>query len=107
MVNRFPEWRDLLWRTFLRCYQPNPAAVRQTISLLSLFLHLGPYARQAIAETETSIADIDSGAFAPPPLVLAVPMAGPLVLQLNGLTIPLCTKDAFCIECAILTLYAT
>ena len=81
IVTRFPEWRDLLWRTFLRCYKINPAAVRQTITLLSLFLHLGPYARQAIAETERSIADIDSGAFAPPPLVLAVPMAWPLVLS--------------------------
>jgi hypothetical protein len=81
IVTRFPEWRDLLWRTFLRCYESNPAAVRQTITLLSLFLHLGPYARQAIAEIEMSIADIDAGAFAPPPLVSAVPMAEPLVLS--------------------------
>jgi hypothetical protein len=69
MANRFPEWRDLLWRTFLRCYQRNPAAVRQTVFLLSLFLHLGPYARQVIADTETTIAQIDSGQFAAPPLV--------------------------------------
>jgi Domain of unknown function (DUF4070) len=69
MVNRFPEWRDLLWRTFLRCYQRNPAAVRQTVSLLSLFLHLGPYARHVITDTETTIARIDSGQFTAPPLV--------------------------------------
>jgi radical SAM superfamily enzyme YgiQ (UPF0313 family) len=70
IVSRFPEWRDLLWRTFLRCYAINPDAVRQTVSLLALFLHLGPYARQAIAQTEKSIADIDRGAFARPALVL-------------------------------------
>jgi radical SAM superfamily enzyme YgiQ (UPF0313 family) len=69
MVNRFPEWRDLLWRTFLRCYRRNPAAVRQTVSQLSLFLHLGPYAHQVITETETTIARIDSGQFAAPPLL--------------------------------------
>jgi radical SAM superfamily enzyme YgiQ (UPF0313 family) len=69
MVKWFPEWRDVLWKTFLRCYEINPNAVRQTVTLLSLFLHLGPYARQIIAETETSIGDIDSGAFASPALV--------------------------------------
>jgi uncharacterized protein DUF4070 len=58
IVSHFPEWRDLLWTTFMRCYQVNPSAVRQTVWLLALFLHLGPYARQAIAETERGIAEI-------------------------------------------------
>ena len=59
IVSQFPEWRDLLWTTFMRCYQTNPAAVRQTVTLLALFLHLGPYARQAIAETKRAVAEID------------------------------------------------
>lgn len=67
IVGHFPEWRDLLWTTFMRCYQANPSAVRQTVSLLALFLHLGPYARQAIAETEKAIADIARGAYRHPP----------------------------------------
>jgi hypothetical protein len=75
IVSRFPEWRELLWSTFLRCYQKNPAAVRQTVSLLALFLHLGPYARQAVGEIDNAIADIDSGAFAPPPRLPALPGA--------------------------------
>ena len=37
IVNRFPEYRDVLWRTFLRCYKSNPQAVRQTVILLSFF----------------------------------------------------------------------
>ena len=81
MVKWFPEWRDVLWRTFLRCYEINPSAVRQTVMLLSLFLHLGPYARQIIAETEKSIGDIDSGAFAPPALVSTTRDLEPLQLS--------------------------
>ena len=69
MVKWFPEWRDLLWSTFLRCYAINPSAVRQTVMLLSLYLHLGPYARQIVAETERSITAIDADAFAPPAVV--------------------------------------
>jgi radical SAM superfamily enzyme YgiQ (UPF0313 family) len=74
MVKWFPEWRDLLWRTFLRCYEINPGAVRQTVMLLALFLHLGPYARQIITETEKSIADIDSGASCARAFVAAAPL---------------------------------
>ena len=73
IVNHFPAWRDLLWGTFLRCYETNPAAVRQTVTLLALFLHLGPYAYRAIAETQNCIAGMESGAYAPPPLVPAAP----------------------------------
>ena len=71
LVNRVPEWRDLLWETFARCYQINPRAGRQTVTLLSIFLHLGPYARHIIGETEKAIAEIDAGEFSPPPLVPA------------------------------------
>ncbi len=81
IVSRFPEWRDLLWGTFLRCYETNPAAVRQTVSLLSLFLHLGPYARQAIAQTEKSIADIDAGGLALPAMVSTPRAMEPLALS--------------------------
>ncbi len=48
---------------------PTSACEGQTATLLSLFLHLGPYARQIIAATDKAIADIESDAFAPPPLV--------------------------------------
>src|SRR5499426_2398095 len=63
IVSHVPEWRDVLWATFMRCYQQNPSAVRQTVSLLALYLHLGPYARQAIAATERAIAEIEHGAY--------------------------------------------
>ena len=78
IVSHFPEWRDLLWTTFMRCYQANPAAVRQTVSLLALFLHLGPYARQAIAETERVIAEIERGGYQHPPRLSLMPRTEPL-----------------------------
>jgi radical SAM superfamily enzyme YgiQ (UPF0313 family) len=69
VINAVPHWRELLGATFTRSLRRNPRAVRQTVQLLALFLHLIPYARKIIAETDKAIAEIESGAFAPPPLV--------------------------------------
>jgi radical SAM superfamily enzyme YgiQ (UPF0313 family) len=77
IATHFPEWRDRLWTTFMHCYRVNPSAVRQTVWLLALFLHLGPYARQAIAETERGIAEIDRGAREHPLRLSAVPRVEP------------------------------
>jgi hypothetical protein len=66
IVGHVPEYRDLLWTTFMRCYQANPSAIRQTVSLLALYLHLGPYARQSIAATERAVAEIEHGAYRRP-----------------------------------------
>jgi radical SAM superfamily enzyme YgiQ (UPF0313 family) len=71
IVSMYPEWRDQLWSTFMRCYEINPTAVRQTVTLLALFLHLGPYAREAVGELEKAIAAIDEGEFTPPPRLIA------------------------------------
>jgi hypothetical protein len=56
----------VLWATFMRCHQANPSAVRQTVSLLALYLHLGPYAHQAIAATERAITEIEEGTYRRP-----------------------------------------
>jgi radical SAM superfamily enzyme YgiQ (UPF0313 family) len=72
VINTFPEWRELLAGTFTRSFRKNPRAVRQIVQLLALFLHLIPYARKIIAETDKAIAEIDAGKFAPPPLVAPV-----------------------------------
>jgi hypothetical protein len=72
IVSHFPEWRDLLWTTFMRCYQTNPSAIRQTVTLLALYLHLGPYAREAIAATERVIAEIARGTYRQPPRLAAI-----------------------------------
>jgi len=69
VVNHRPELRELLWKTFQRCMAANPMAGRQTITLLALYLHLGQFAQTIIAGIDGQIAEIDAGAFAPPPLV--------------------------------------
>jgi hypothetical protein len=69
VINQYPEWRDLLAETFTRCFGANPRAVRQTVQLLALFLHLVPYARQVVAEIDESIAECEAGDFRPPTLL--------------------------------------
>jgi hypothetical protein len=69
IVSRYPEWRELMWSTFMRCYRANPRAARQTASLLALYLHLGPFAQEIIAETKRQIASLDAGTFVTPPRV--------------------------------------
>jgi len=82
VLNTFPEWRDLLTGTFSRSFRKNPRAVRQIVQLLALFLHLIPYAQKIIAETDKAIAEVDTGKFAPPPLVpTASEKEGPLALS--------------------------
>ncbi len=66
IVGRFPELRDLMWSTFMRCYRANPRAARQTVTLLALYLHLGPFARFIVGETDKQIAEIDAGTFVTP-----------------------------------------
>jgi hypothetical protein len=79
-----PEWRELLWETFVRCYRINPRAVRQTVSLLAFFLHLGPYARHIAIETEGEVTAIDAGKFTPPPLVPATRSMRPPAVSARG-----------------------
>ena len=66
IINHDPASRELLSETFKRCYKKNPAAVRQTVTLLALYLHLVPYAREAIAGLERAIAEIDQGTYVMP-----------------------------------------
>lgn len=70
VIKHCPEWQDLLAQTFKSCFRANPRAVRQTVQLLALFLHLVTYARQVVAEIDKSIAEIEAGGFAPPAVLL-------------------------------------
>ncbi len=50
IVSYHPEFRSVLWSTFLKCYAINPSAIRRTVTLLAFYLHLGPYARHVADE---------------------------------------------------------
>jgi hypothetical protein len=47
------------WRMLLDCALHNPKALPYVIMTSALYLHLGPFSRQVIAEIDGEIADID------------------------------------------------
>jgi hypothetical protein len=61
-----PGARRELWKTILDCVVHNPKALPYVIMISALYLHLGPFARQVVAEIDEQIADIDSGRWRPP-----------------------------------------
>jgi len=74
--------RRLLWRiavrqpgalwpfckAFCECIRENPRAIDYLGILAALYLHLGPFSRFVIAAVDRQIAEVDSGAWQPPPL---------------------------------------
>ena len=44
------------WRAFLGCLVVNPRAIRYAASLIALYLHLGPFARQLADRIRAEIA---------------------------------------------------
>jgi radical SAM superfamily enzyme YgiQ (UPF0313 family) len=49
IITARPEARDAFWRTFTRCAQTNPLALRYIVMMMGIYLHLGPFARQLVA----------------------------------------------------------
>ncbi len=59
-----------LWpfgKVFVECVRKNPRAIDYVGMLAALYLHLGPFSRFVIAAVDRQIAEIDSGAWQPPP----------------------------------------
>jgi len=69
VINCRPDLKERLAATFARCYRTNPASVRQVVSLLAIYLHLGTYAQKVAGDIRTAIDEIDSGQFRMPPIV--------------------------------------
>lgn len=66
-----PGVRKQFWSTVLDCIIHNPKALPYLIMIMALYLHLGPFARQVIAEIEREIEDIDQGRWHAPPILQA------------------------------------
>ncbi|WP_408887816.1 DUF4070 domain-containing protein [Novacetimonas hansenii] len=49
------------WRMLIDCALHNPKAVPYVIMTSALYLHLGPFSRQVIAEIDREIANVDQG----------------------------------------------
>jgi hypothetical protein len=52
--------RRQFWSTMLDCIIHNRAALPYVTAMIALYLHLGPFARQVIAEIDRQIEDVDS-----------------------------------------------
>jgi len=62
IINAVRGTRDVFWQTLVRCTKSNPAALRYIIMQMALYLHLGPFSRYVIAETNRRIAELDDEA---------------------------------------------
>jgi radical SAM superfamily enzyme YgiQ (UPF0313 family) len=58
IVAAVPGTRDAFWQSFVRCAKDNPAALRAIVMLMALYLHLGPFSRQVIAEIDRRIEEL-------------------------------------------------
>jgi radical SAM superfamily enzyme YgiQ (UPF0313 family) len=59
IVSTLPQTREAFWGVLKTCACENPNATRIIISLMALYLHLGPFSRRVIAEIDRRIeADI-------------------------------------------------
>ncbi|WP_284179796.1 B12-binding domain-containing radical SAM protein [Rhabdaerophilum sp. SD176] len=69
-----PRWAMHVWWTLADCAIRNPTAIRSVISIMALYLHLGPFSRDVMQSIRDQIARIDRGEEEKPALV-AVPSA--------------------------------
>ncbi|MDX6573822.1 MAG: hypothetical protein QOC86_2978, partial [Gaiellales bacterium] len=70
IMTRLPEAREPLWDAFKYCSKTNPAALRFIISLMSIYLHVGPFSRKVMADIDRQIQNGDT----PPLTNTRVPM---------------------------------
>ena len=54
-MTRLPEAREPLWDAFKYCSKTNPAALRFIISMMSIYLHVGPFSRKVMAAIDRQI----------------------------------------------------
>jgi radical SAM superfamily enzyme YgiQ (UPF0313 family) len=59
VISRLPAGREQFWATFVDCAKSNPAALRSIVSLMALYLHLGPFAQRVIATIDARLAELD------------------------------------------------
>ena len=60
IIKALPEVREPFWKTFVEVGKKNPGALRQVVTLMAMYLHLGPFSRHVIAEIDRRIAMEDA-----------------------------------------------
>jgi len=64
VLSAVPEAREAFWEVFKKCRSQNPGALRQILTLMVLYTHLGPFSRFVIREIDRRIAEMDRAAAA-------------------------------------------
>ena len=60
IINAVPGTRDIFWNTFKTIARTNPSALRHIVILMSLYTHLGPFARRVVDTIDQRIAALDA-----------------------------------------------
>jgi radical SAM superfamily enzyme YgiQ (UPF0313 family) len=60
IIKALPEVREPFWKTFVEVGKKNPGALRQIVTLMAIYLHLGPFSRHVITEIDRRIAMEDA-----------------------------------------------
>lgn len=80
ILTQLPGDREIFWKTFTNCLKKNPKAARSVISLMALYLHLGPFARRAVEIVDAQIKALEAGRFVAPPILTAAEQREPEAL---------------------------
>ena len=65
IMANMPEPRELFGRTLTQCAASNPAAARRILILMTLYMDVGPFSRDVIAQIENMIAELGPVAIEP------------------------------------------
>ena len=66
ILDAMPGGRSIFWDSFVNCARTNPAALPAIVSLMAMYAHLGPFARQVVGEIDRRIAADAATQSAPP-----------------------------------------
>jgi radical SAM superfamily enzyme YgiQ (UPF0313 family) len=55
ILSKAPEAREVFWKVFMNCLKTNPSAVRYIVTLMAIYIHLGPFSRFVIREIDRRI----------------------------------------------------
>jgi radical SAM superfamily enzyme len=62
IINALPEAREPFWKTFVEVAKTNPGALRQIVTLMAMYLHLGPFSKHVIGEINRRLHELDETA---------------------------------------------
>jgi hypothetical protein len=63
-LSRVPEAREAFWEVFKECRKSNPGALVHIMSLMVLYIHLGPFSRFVIKEIDRRIEALEAATLA-------------------------------------------